>query len=73
MDRAKSLLNMLEDGEATGQKEVDLKQVAKAFIMEHPYPEDKVLHDYCDKLGISPHDLETAVYALLSDYIKKEG
>lgn len=70
MNKAKELVNLFEKAE---DKSVDLKQVAKAFIMEHPYPEDKVLHDYCDKLGISPHDLETAVYALLSDYIKKEG
>jgi hypothetical protein len=69
MNRAKELVNLLEKDEES----IDLKQVAKAFIIEHPYPEDKVLHDYCDKLGISPHDFETAIYALLSDYIKKEG
>jgi len=68
MNKAELFLDMVED-----EKTVDLKQLAKLFIMENPNPPDSVLHDYCDKLGISPHDFETAIYALLTDYIKKEG
>lgn len=58
-----------DNGQLTESK--DLKAMAKRFIKANPYPDDSKLHSFCDKEGISPHDLETAVYAVLSDYIKK--
>jgi len=66
MEKAKSLLKKMGKKILT---EGDLKVLAKQFITENPYPKDEQLHDFCDKQGISPHDLETAVYAVLSDYI----
>lgn len=66
MSKAKSFIDTISEGK-------DLKALAKKFIKDNPYPKDEVLHDFCDKQGISPHDLESAVYAVLSDYIKQYG
>jgi hypothetical protein len=41
------------------------------FFKDNPNPNDDQVHELAESLGISPHDLETVIYGLLSRYMKK--
>ena len=49
----------------------DLKEEVKKFFKSNPYPEDSKVHSFADKLGVNPHELETAIYSVLSDLLKE--
>lgn len=50
------------------------KQVREAivkFFEQNPNPNDDQVHDLAESLNISPHDLETDIYSLVTDLIQK--
>lgn len=40
------------------------------FFQQNPYPNDILVHQLSKRLGINPHQLETHIYALLTDLLK---
>jgi hypothetical protein len=49
----------------------DLRTKIREFFRSNPYPSDTQVHQLAEKLEISPHDLETEIYSLLSDLLKE--
>ena len=47
----------------------ELKRDAKEYFMIHKKVNDTDIHNLAEKLGVSPHDLESAIYSVLSDYV----
>lgn len=39
------------------------------FFKQNPNPNDDAIHALADQLGMSPHDVETQIYALLTWYM----
>jgi hypothetical protein len=39
------------------------------FFKQNPNPNDDAIHAFADQLGMSPHDVETQIYALLTWYM----
>lgn len=56
----------------SGQGDVIKKKLVE-FFKANPNPDDNQVHQLAAKLKISPHDLETHIYALLSDLLKRSG
>ena len=48
----------------------DIKKKLMEFFKANPYPDDSKVHQLAEQLKMSPHDLETNIYALLSDLLK---
>ena len=48
-----------------------LKEKIKEFFIKNPYPNDNGVHKFAEDLKVSPHDLETEIYSLLSDLLSK--
>jgi len=53
------------------QQPPDIRETIKTFFKENPNPDDKQVHQLAAKLKVSPHDLETHIYALLSELLKE--
>jgi hypothetical protein len=49
------------------------KKTLVEFFKANPNPDDNQVHQLAAKLKISPHDLETHIYALLSDLLNRAG
>jgi len=67
------LKKMEEEGKATREKEgqgegASRDQIIK-FFQENPNPNDNQVHQLAAQLKMSPHDLETQIYALLSSLL----
>lgn len=43
------------------------------FFKKNPNPDDNKIHKLANKLDMSPHDLETKIYAMLSNYINTKN
>lgn len=43
------------------------------FFKANPKPNDKQVHEFAQSLGLSPHDLESRIYGLLSYFIDQGG
>lgn len=54
----------LADGSGTG----DLEDQLIDFFAKNPKPSDEQVHNLADDLGLNPHDLETKIYKLLTDF-----
>jgi len=52
-----------EDDSSLRQKIID-------FFLKNPNPKDSVVHNFAGELGMEPDNLETQIYAILSDYLK---
>jgi hypothetical protein len=50
-------------------KENGLKDLVFQFFQNNPEPNDDLLHKFTDENKVSPHELETAIYKVLSDFI----
>ena len=50
---------------------VPVKDKLREFFRDNPYPDDSKVHKLAEELGMSPHDLETEIYSLLSDLLKE--
>ena len=50
-----------------------LKKKLVEFFKANPNPNDKQVHQLAAQLKVSPHDLETQIYALLSDLLSRTG
>ena len=53
-----------------GREGVLRKKIVE-FFKANPNPDDDQVHQFAAKLKISPHDLETQIYALLSELLSK--
>lgn len=53
--------------EANNKK--DLPELVQEFFKDNETPNDDLLHSFAEKNGVSPHDLETAIYKTLADYL----
>jgi hypothetical protein len=51
----------------------NIRETIKTFFKANPNPDDKKVHQLAAKLKISPHDLETHIYALLSDLLSESS
>jgi hypothetical protein len=49
----------------------DIRSKIIQFFKANPNPNDKQVHQLAAKLKVSPHDLETHIYALLSELLQK--
>lgn len=50
-------------------KEKDLTSLVTEFFKANTDPNDDLLHAFAEENKVSPHDLETAIYKVLSGYI----
>lgn len=50
----------------------NLKDKIIKFFKENPNPSDDQVHKFAEKEGINPHDLESAIYQILTDKLKDE-
>lgn len=50
-----------------------IKSKIVQFFRMNPYPDDAKIHKLAEKLELSPHDLETEIYGVLSDLLKQLG
>jgi hypothetical protein len=55
-------------GPMQGQDDTRTKLVE--FFKANPNPDDDQVHDFAEELGMEPDDLETEIYALLSELLK---
>jgi len=51
----------------------DLQTTVFEFFKTHPYPKDEAVHALANQLGVDAHELESAIYALLTDFVKGAG
>lgn len=54
-------------------KDQAIKKTIVNFFKANPNPDDNQVHQLAAKLKISPHDLETHIYALLSELLNRAG
>jgi hypothetical protein len=59
-----------EEGEATGKMPKNINQVLRAFFKAHPKPTDDQVHELAEAHNVSPHALESRIYAMLGKRIK---
>lgn len=52
------------------QAEDNFNEKIIKFFQENPNPKDDQVHEFADKNKISPHELETKIYSILSEYIQ---
>lgn len=41
------------------------------FFKQNPNPSDDQVHELAESLGVDPHEFETIIYSLLSEYLRK--
>lgn len=63
IDKISEYLNEKEQ-----KQELDLKSKVIAFIVANPNPPDSKFHNFAEKLGGEPDELEAVAYSLLSDF-----
>lgn len=51
------------------KSKVNLDELVDEFFKNNSNPNDDMLHDFAEKNKVSPHDLETAIYKTLSNFI----
>ena len=56
---------------ATVVAKADVREKLMQFFRDNPNPKDSQVHELAESLGISPHDLETHIYAILTDLLQK--
>lgn len=69
MDNSEKILNKymrLIEQEA----KQDLRNKIIEFFKENPNPEDEAVHEFAEREGISPPELETQIYALLTEKLQ---
>jgi len=49
----------------------DLRGSIVKFFKQNPNPSDDQVHELAESLGIDAHELEAAIYSLLSEYLSK--
>lgn len=52
-------------------QQLGLRKQIVEFFKENSNPDDKQVHELAASLKISPHDLETQIYAVLSALLNK--
>jgi mannose-6-phosphate isomerase-like protein (cupin superfamily) len=62
-----------EGGEATGKMPKNIDQVLTSFFKAHPKPNDDQIHELAEAHNVSPHALETKIYAILGKKMKKQA
>lgn len=62
--KAEKLLRLTEE------EKPPVRQEIINFFKKNPNPKDSTVHDFAKTLGMQPNDLETQIYAILSDFLK---
>ena len=69
--KEKNRNDLIKKIKAVGSDELQSKLLK--FFKSNPYPKDDKVHAFAKQLGIEPDDLETAIYRLLTDFVKGVG
>ena len=59
---------IVEQEEDSGDK--DIREKIRDFFKSNPNPQDSKVHKFAEDNGIDPDDMETHIYAMLTDYLK---
>ena len=51
------------------EKDKDLRVQLIKWFLENPYPDDKKVHAYAEKIGMNEHELEKHIYAIISSIL----
>lgn len=53
------------------QKEKDLRVQLIEWFIKNPYPDDKKVHAYAEKIGMDEHELEKHIYSIISSVLSE--
>ena len=53
------------------QKEKDLRVQLIEWFIKNPYPDDKKVHVYAEKIGMDEHELEKHIYSIISSVLSE--
>ena len=50
------------------EEKIDLKGKIIEFIMKNPNPKDDDFHNFAEKIGVEPDELESVAYSAITDF-----
>jgi hypothetical protein len=53
------------------KKDKDLRVQLIKWFLENPYPNDKQVHAYAEKIGMDEHELEGHIYSIISSVLSE--